>query len=410
MERAEYVIIGGGVAGTTAAETIRGRDATGRIAIVSEEPYRFYSRIMLSKPAFFLGKIPFDRVFLKPEAWYALQRIELVAERVARTLDTNRRVVTLDDGRQLQYGKLLLAIGGCARSWPVPGADTAGVVYLRTLDDARALIAAIPKTKVGVTIGSGFVSFEMTDLFHLAGIKSTIVMREPYYWHPLLTEAEGRFIEAILERAGTTLVRGDEAVSVEGGQRVTGLVLKSGKRLDCDLIVPGIGITCSHQFAASAGIAVHAGILANEYLETSAPSVWTAGDSAEYRDVILGETVMLGNWVNAQMQGRLVGRNMTGEREPFRFVSFYTAQGLGVSVAFVGDVRILPDRETVVRADGSDGTFGRLLLKDGELVGAVLINRTTELKPLTNLIAGDVRFTGRSAVLADPTTDLATLA
>ncbi len=410
MEAVDYLIIGGGVAGTTAAETIRGRDATGRIVIVSEEPYRFYSRIMLSKPTFFLGKIPFEKIYLKTERWYVDQRIELVVGRAADRLDTTGRTVALDDGTTYQYGKLLIAIGGCARPWGVPGADKAGVVYLRTLDDAKALIAAIPTVKRAATIGSGFVSFEMTDLFHLAGIDTTIIMREPYFWYPLLTEAEGRFIETKLTAAGATIVRTALVARVEGEDRVAALVTESGQRVPCDLVVPGIGIACAHQFAADGGIAVRAGILANEYLETSAANVWTAGDSAEYKDVILGETVMLGNWVNAQMQGRLVGQNMTGGHEPFRFVSFYTAQGLGASIAFVGNVRTLADRQTVVRADGSDGTFARLLLKDGEIVGAVLINRTTELKPIADLIAGDVSFTDRTGVLADPATDLATLA
>lgn len=119
MEKYKYLIIGGGVAGTTAAETLRGRDKDGSIAIVSDEP-RFYSRIMLSKPNFFLEKIPFDSVWLRKEGWYEENKIEFLEGAVAVKLDIKTKIVELKDGKILQYEKLLLATGGEARPWPLP--------------------------------------------------------------------------------------------------------------------------------------------------------------------------------------------------------------------------------------------------------------------------------------------------
>ena len=182
----DYLIIGGGIAGTTAAETIRELDASGTIAIVSDEPYRLYSRIMLSKPNFFLEKIPFDQVWLKKDEWYAEKRVELLSGRKAVGMGVPKKILTLDNGEKINFKKMLLAIGGCARKWNVQGTEKKGVFYLRTLDDAKSIIAAVKSAKQAVAIGGGFVSFEMCEMLRLAGVGVTLVIRESYYWEPLL--------------------------------------------------------------------------------------------------------------------------------------------------------------------------------------------------------------------------------
>ncbi|HLB32485.1 MAG TPA: FAD-dependent oxidoreductase, partial [Patescibacteria group bacterium] len=207
MEEINYLIIGGGVAGTTAAETIRKNDSNGSIAIVSDEPHRFYSRILLSKPNFFLDKIPFDQIWLKTEAWYKDQNIQLLSGKKAIKLDSVGKIVTLDDGTNLKYKKLLLAVGGSARVWEAPGADKRGVFYLRTLDDAKAVIDAVKTAKRAVAIGGGFVSFEMCEMLRLAGLSVSLVIREPHYWDPILDGPSGRMVESALEKGGVKIFR-----------------------------------------------------------------------------------------------------------------------------------------------------------------------------------------------------------
>src|SRR3989344_6201531 len=129
MQEVKYLIVGGGAAGTGAAETIRSQDKESTIAIISDEAHRFYSRILLSKPNFFLDKIPFDQIWLKTEAWYKDQNIQLLSGKKAIKLDSVGKIVTLDDGTNLKYKKLLLAVGGSARVWEAPGADKRGVFY-----------------------------------------------------------------------------------------------------------------------------------------------------------------------------------------------------------------------------------------------------------------------------------------
>lgn len=412
----DYLIIGGGVAGTTAAETIRSRDKAGSIAVVSSEPYRLYSRIVLSKPNFFLEKIPFDQIWLKTEAWYGDNHIELLAGRRAAALNLNQKAVTLDDGTVIRYEKLLLALGAEARRCDVSGSDKRGVLYLRTLDDAKAIMAQIKIAKRtaasagraprAVAIGSGFISFETCDMMRLAGLEVGLVLRESHYWEPILDQPSGQMIEAALEQGGVKLFRNTEVSAVNGDDAVTGVTLQDGTEIPCELVIVGIGVVCPFAWLQVGGVAVSRGILANEYLETNVPDVWVAGDAAEFTDKIVGDRVQLGNWVNAQMQGRLAGLNMLGDRAPFQMVSFYTTQGFGITIAFTGDVRLLEGRRVIVRGSPELGWYVRLIVKDGEVVGATLINRTPEIGVISKTIEQNVNIAGKEAQLEDPAFDL----
>lgn len=414
--RIKYLIIGGGVAGTTAAETIRSRDKSGSIMIVSDEPYPLYSRIMLSKPNFFLEKIPFDNIWLKKDRWYEEKQVSLFLNKSAASLNTNNKKITLDDGKEINYDKLLLAIGGCARRFSGPGADKKGVFVLRSLDDAKSIIAGTKTAKQAIAIGGGFVSFEMCEMLRLAGIDVTLLVREDYYWQNLLDEPSGLMIEEALAKGGVKILRKTEVAEVLGGDQAEGLLLKDGNKLECDMVVVGIGLLCPFAWIEQAGIVVNRGVIANEYLETNAKDVWVAGDAAEFNDLILEERVQLGNWVNAQMQGRAAGFNMAASldelgirKEPFRMVSFYTTQGFGITIAFVGDVRPEKDRLIIPRGSPEQGSYSRILIKDGEVVGATLINRTQELGVITKIIEKNIKTAGRENNFSDPSFNLAEL-
>ncbi len=412
MTRFKYLIIGGGVAGTTAAETLRQNDPSGSIAIVSDEPHVFYSRIMLSKPNFFLEKIPFEQIYLKNEAWYKEQNIVFLGGKKAIGLNPAEKTVSLDDGTALQYEKLLLATGGEARRWDpaqIKGADKKGVYYLRDLDEGKEIMGAIKTAKRAVCIGGGFVSFETCELLRMKGIETTLLIMEPYYWANLWDETSGLIVEDYLLRGGVKVTKNELTEEVLGTDKVEGLRTKSGKEIPCDRIVVGIGIVCLLEPFKACGLDCGRGIKTNEYLETNVPDVWAAGDAAEFYDVVVGEPAQAGNWVNAQMQGRVAALNMLGKKQQFRMVTFYTAQGFGLTIAFVGNVRPLPDRTIITRGSKELKSYGRLLLKDKELVGATLLNRTQEMAPISKLIEKDVDLSARHAELADQNFDLKTL-
>jgi NAD(P)H-nitrite reductase large subunit len=420
MQNYKYLIIGGGAAGTSAAEAIRKEDPQGSIAIVSDEVHPLYSRVMLSKPNFFLGKIPFDQIYLKGQEWYGQNKITFLGGRTATALDVQNKIVSLDNREQAGYDQLLIATGVRTRAWDVPGSDKGNIHSLRTLEDGQKIIGAIKETKKAVIVGGSFIGFEMADLMQMAGLEATMILRENYIWEPTLDEPSGRMIEEALQKMGVKILKNMEVAEVLGGQKVSAVKLKDGNQIDCDIIITGIGVVPpSLDFLKKAGVEVQNAILTDEYLETNVEGVWAAGDIAEYKDLLLEENIQLGNWVNAREQGRIAGLNMVASLDPakaklpFKFVSFYTTQGVGTSIAFVGDARPLPDREIIARGSPESGSYERILLvrpspdsERKELVGATMINRTSELSTVAKLIENNVDVSSCLPQLSEPNFDL----
>lgn len=387
MKSVHYLIIGGGIAGTTAAETIRQHDASGSIMIVSDEPYRLYSRIILSKPNFFLGKLPFDLVWLKSPEWYTEHSIELLAGKRAVSLNSTIQTVTLNNGDVLQYKKLLLALGGYPHIYPVPGLTAEDTFYLHGLDDAKAIIQKIQTAKRALIIGGGFISFEMCDLLRTAGLSVDLVIRNNYFWEHAMDKTGSQLVEHALQKNNVILHKTAAVVGIEKTGTEKSARLNNGSLIPFDFVIIGIGLEYNFVWLTQAGIEVNHGIRANKYLETNVPSIWTAGDSAEFQDPILNEYVMLGNWVNAQMQGRHAGQAMsTGVRNHFSLVSSYTASGLGLRIAFVGDPRKKGGADVTARFSPEKNSYARYISIENRLVGATLINRTEDLGTISKLI------------------------
>lgn len=288
-----------------------------------------------------------------------------------------------------------------------PGADKKGICYLRDLSEAEELIKNVKEAKHAIAVGSGFVSFEMCEMMRLAGLPVTLVMREPYYWYPLLDEESSKMIEAALEKGGVKILRNMEVSEILGDESISGVVLKNREKIDCQLALVGIGLVCNLDWVKNAGVEINKGILTNEFLETNVPDIFTAGDAAEFNDLVLGERVQLGNWVNAQMQGRVAAFNMLGDRQPFRFVSFYTSQGFGLSIAMSGDVRIKPEYKIIKRGSPKINSIARIIV-DGndEIIGATFINRTQDMSAINKLIESNFKVSGFESSLSDPNFDL----
>ena len=386
MKQIKYLIIGGGVTGTTAAETIRQNDKENGIMIISDEPYRFYSRIMLSKPAFFLGKIPFDKIWLKTEEWYQKNNIELLAGRKAVKLDSRNKTVALDNGDKINYEKLLLAIGGHSRELQIPGSDKNGVLYLRNLSDAKAIAELVKTAKKSVIIGGGFVGFEMCEMMRMVGVEVDLVIREKKFWEGVLDEEGSEIVENSLQKNGVNIIRESEVKEIIGGEKADGIILKSGKKISADIVLVSIGVFCPYGWIKDAKIETSRGIIANEYLETNVKDIWTAGDAAEFTDIISCEKGYVGNWANAQLQGKVAALNMIGKRQPFRFVSFCNSSGFGLNIAFIGDFKVGENREIISAASVENNLYRRLIVKNNKIIGAILINKINEVTTIREVI------------------------
>jgi 3-phenylpropionate/trans-cinnamate dioxygenase ferredoxin reductase subunit len=342
--------------------------------------------------------------------WYADQGIDYLAGKAVVGLDGDGHKVSLDDGTELGYEKCLVATGMPVRRIPVPGLDKKGVNYVKTVDDAEEIIANVKKAKRAIVIGSGFISFEMLDMLHLAGLEVESVIREKYFWEPILDETAGRMIERKLADEGVKVRLESEMSEVQGDGSVEKVVLKDGTEIDCQMIILGIGVSLREEWLEQSGLRVDRGIVCDAKLRTNLPDVFTAGDVAEYEDLVFGDHNMCGLWIHAQMQGKTAALNMAGRDELYRYLPSYTAHGFGMQIGFVGQVWRDENRELIARGNPDSGKYTGIVVRDGkQVVGAFTVNVTKDMAPITRLVESGADISELKGKLADESVDLSTL-
>ena len=371
MRKFEVLIIGGGVAGTTAAETYRAGGGRGTVAIVSDEPHPLYSRVLL--PHAIKGKIPPEKVFLKNADFYREKNIEFLAGRTVERIDFHHQTATLDGSEDVGFEKLVIAVGGKLRRWDAPGADLPGVLRMQTYDNARAIHDwLVPGSRL-VIVGSGFIALEFAALAVEKKIGAILLNRGPRFWTSVLGEAMAAAIEAVLNGHGVE-VRDHEKVSeVIGDGRVEGVKISTGETISCSAVGVGIGLEVpADPFGDLRG---DHGIKADAHLETVHENVWTAGDCAEFDDEVIGMRHLVGNWTNAVAQGRHVGKALLGTREKFKVLTQYTSNVVsGANLIFLGETRQYPGMERVEQAIEPGKKIAEYHLLNGRTIGAILLN------------------------------------
>jgi NAD(P)H-nitrite reductase large subunit len=400
------VIIGGGIAGTTAAEAIR-KQSKQSVMIVTDEAHTLYSRVRL--PDYLVAQIPRERLFMKDEAWYRERAIDLVRGRSVRALSLADRIVRLDDGSAVQYGTLLLAMGGAARRLSCEGADWTGVHYLRTIDDADRILASMPATTRAVVVGGGFIGLELARCFAHHGRPTTLVLMEPRFWPAFLDESASAWIDRTLRERGIDVRYSEQLQAIRGAGSVREAVTVSGHAVPCDIMGVGIGISTLHPFVKEAGLTVRKGIVTDETFRTNDPHVFAAGDVAEFFDLTLGRSNQLGNWSNAMEQGKVAALNMVGEPTPYRFVGSYVITIFGMPVGLTGDPSTPPGAEIIVRGTPDRGSYARLIVRDGVIKGAAVLNAPKDHITIGQLIKQEVRIDHAHDQLADPGFNLKSL-
>ncbi len=399
----DYLIVGGGIAGTTAAETIRRRSAR-RIMIVTDDRHTLYSRVRL--PDYITGKIPREKLFIKEEEWYQENAIDLCREVSVQRISLHKRHADLSNGLTVQYERLLLATGGTVRRVRCPGAELEKIYYLRTFEDAECIKQTIQSAKKAVVIGGGFIGLEMVRCFIQAGLETVMVMMEPRFWPLALDKESAGMIEDVLRQKRVPILYSDQVKEFRGNGHVQMVVLASGKSFGCDMVGVGVGIDTLPPFIKESGLRIQSGVLTDESLQTSDPHVFAAGDVAEFYDVSRAQRNKMGNWTNAAEQGKVAGANMLGERNIFQSVSSYVIRVFGLNIGLVGDTTLLPGTEVIQRGSASAGGYVRLFLRDGRLRGATLMNRSHEIKPITELIKRSTKMEPYRSALSDVHCDL----
>lgn len=328
------VILGGGAAGAVAAETLRREGYGGPVTILDAGASPPCDRPNLSKD-YLAGNAPEEWIPLRPDGFYTGNGIDLRLGRRATAIDPKARTVRLDDGSSLPFGALLLATGATPVTLDMPDAGQP-IHYLRTLADSRAIIAGAAKARRAVVIGASFIGLEVAASLRARGLEVTIVGPEARPLERVLGPELGDFVRALHEEHGVVFRLGQTATAI-GTASVT---LASGEELAADLVVAGIGVRPEIALAESAGIATDRGILVDEYLETSVPGIFAAGDVARFPWGEDAERIRVEHWVVAERQGQTAARNIlaggSGSRERFDAVPFFWSQHYDVVIAYVG--------------------------------------------------------------------------
>ncbi len=385
-----YVIIGNGIAGTTAADTLRKNDPNCSIHLLTNEPYPLYNRVSL--PRFLQGVIVEQKVMIRDFAWHEQRNISLVTEKMVTAVNTEERLVVTDDGKQYLYDALLVATGGWANPLHAPGAEGTRHIYnFVTLDDTKSIIARMLESRTAVAYGGSFISYELCDGFAVRKLDTTWLMRGPYWLRSSLDPEGGEVIDNIAKKFGVNVIHGDEIDSVIPRNGVPAYVkTKKGREIQADVIGIGLGITLNTSILANTAVEVRSGIVVNEYLETNVPGVFSAGDVAEFYDPTIGRHHTMGTWDNAMAHGRLVGVNMAGAHEAYIDVPTYTSPLFDVNIAVVGTAETNnPELQSIaLREPGEKGNenYRKLFFRENKLVGVLMIGSPKGRKKLVEIV------------------------
>jgi len=365
------LIIGGGAAGLAAADMLRREGYSGPLRIISADADAPVDRPNLSKD-FLAGNAPDEWIPLRPPEWYAEQKIDLTLGERVTELDAHAKTIRTHGGQVHEYGALLLATGAEPQRIPVEGADPARVFCLRSFADAKEIIRMAGSAKRALVVGASFIGLEVAASLRARGLSVDVVAPESVPMERVLGPELGKFVQSLHESHGVRFHLGQTVGSVKGAR----VALSNGGVVEADFLVLGVGVKPSVELAQRAGLAVDRGILVNEYLETSAPGVYAAGDVARWPDPRSGAPIRVEHWVVAERQGQTAAKNMIGIRERFVSVPFFWSQHYDVRINYVGHAESWDSID--LDGDPRKGNCAAGFIRAGRRTALVTISRDLE--------------------------------
>ncbi len=359
------VIIGAGIAGVSAAESLRQAAPHAEITLVSREPDPPYYRLNLTR--YLAGEIASGDLPVHPPQWYQDNRIELLSGAEVTTLSPEARTVTLRDGRELAFDKLILAAGAHPFIPPLPGVHREGVTSLRNTADVERVAAAAGAGVTCVCIGGGLLGLETAGALARRGAKVTLLEGHAWLMPRQLNRTAGEILAEHVAAAGIEVRTEARCAEIVGDERVVGVLLEDGSTVDADIVVIAVGVRPNSYLARRAGLEVGRGVIVDDHLVTSHPDILAAGDVAEHRGQLYG------NWSASQYQGAIAGMNVLGASTEFGGIPrSNTLKVLGVDLVSIGTVE--PEDGSFRVVEHRDGqAYHRFVFHDGALVGAILL-------------------------------------
>ncbi|MGI6244335.1 MAG: FAD-dependent oxidoreductase [Pseudochelatococcus sp.] len=396
----EYLLLGGGLASATAAETLRHEGAKGKILILSEESISPYYRPFLSKEYLVQEQDP-SKLQIFPETFYADQDILLALNTTAVTLNAPGKLLVTNKGQVIGYDKLLIATGAKPKRPSIPGFERAGVFSLRRRSEGEAIRRAAAGARKAVVMGGSFLGMEIAMSLHHLGLEVTIVERGDRVLTHLESERLSNYFQAFAQERGLTIHFHDEVVSIDGDERVQSIVTREGRTIFTDMLVSSVGVDPATAFLRGTDIELeHGRVLVDEFMATSVPGIYAAGDVTTFYDPIFRRKRHIEHADNAMRQGRIAARNMLGKRQRYEQVSYFFCEVGELSFSALG-VSEEAD-EWIERGSLEDHSYSMFYLRDGVVQGYFSMGRpASETRTAEGLIRYRVNVSDRKERIAD---------
>ena len=390
VKRFSYVVVGNGIAGITAIETLRAEDDSAEIGVIADNPLPLYHRPLLKD--FLAGRVSEDTLWMRPKSFYQDQSVHFFTGRVI-DIEVDQHTIHLQNGQQIGYHRLLLATGARARHLSCPGANLVGVTTLRTVADYKKVINYLGYVRRVVVIGSGPLALESIEVLFQKGLQVTHLLRHSTLWSEVLDKTASDLVLQQEWRDGIDVrIEEDIAEIVGKSGYVTGILTTKGVHIPCDMVVVAIGIKPELDYLQESGIAFGRGIKVNGLMRTNAPDIYAAGDVAEVTDAETSQTHIIGHWYPALQQGRAAAYSMLDILDTSRFAhpvtgceayihAIHSMSLYKIDFATVGSTtlpQIGQGYQEIVTGPKAD-IYHKVLLKDGVPMGMFSLGKQTDM-------------------------------
>ena len=401
----EFLLVGGGIASAHCAAELRSNGAEGRILIVGREADPPYDRPPVSKD-YLRGESGREDAHVHRSGWYDENGIELLTGTNVMSLDVEARTAKLQTKEEVGFDKALIATGAMVNLLRLDGGQLDGIHYLRTFGNADSIRDDIGAAQHVAIIGGSYIGTEVAASLTAIGKRCTIVMLEEIALSNTFGAEVGRWFHEVLEANGVGILGGEEVIAFEGDERVSKVLTASGREVECDAVVVGVGVRPDVMLAQRAGLEIDDGLVCDARLETSVEGIFAAGDCCSYESVVHGRRLRVEHWDVALQQGRYAARAMLGEKRPFDEVPyFFSDLADWASLEYVGPAKEWD--EIVWRGKRDSGEFTAWYLEAERVVAALTVGRPEDLVHARRLLADRTDVSGSKAMLAELSSDLA---